>query len=140
MPDTGVRFGVSAVAVVRAADAMLRSLGGDAVGLLLPGSNMPDDTSAQLGLVDPGVEEVRISPVVARNLPTESNGPRRRLEFLLPASAVLEEATVRSFVSGGALVDACLGVSYQGEIFHIEGTVTEYFAGTAYLYRVTAVE
>jgi len=141
MSSTGIRFGVSGAALIRAADAMLRALGGGAeVSLLFPLTSSPDDTSSQLGLTDPGVEQVPISPVVARNLPTENNGPRRRMEFLLPASSVADEATNRDFASGQALLEAALGLLHQGELFHVEGIVTEYFAGTPYLYRVTAVE
>ena len=69
------------MALVRAADAMLRSLGGSEIKLLLPLFQIGGDAGAQLGLSDPGVEEVLLSPVVVRNLPTESTGPRRRLEF-----------------------------------------------------------
>jgi hypothetical protein len=140
MPETGVSFGVSGVALVRAANAMLRALGGAEISLLLPLVALPNDPSVQLGLVDPGVEEVRISPVVVRNLPTDNTGPRRRLEFLLPASGVIEEATEHNIASGQALLESTLGLVHQGEIFHIEGIVTEYFAGKAYLYRVVAVE
>jgi len=42
---------------------------------------LPEDSSAELGMVDPGVEEVRLSPVVVRNLVAEAGGPRRRLDF-----------------------------------------------------------
>ena len=119
---------------------MLRALGGTEISILLPAVNLADDTSAQLGLADPGVEQVPLSPVVARSLPTENNGPRRRLEFLIPASSAVDAATARSFPSGQALFDGCLGILHQSELFHVEGVTTEYFAGTAYLYRVVAVE
>jgi hypothetical protein len=128
------------IALVRAADAMLRSLGGAEICLLLPLMGVPDDPSAQLGLVDPGVEEVKLSPVVIRNLPTANTGPRRRVEFLVPASAIARELSSRNVASGQALLDGALGVIHDGELFHIEGIATEYFAGTAYLYRVVAVE
>jgi len=140
MTEPGIHFGVSGNAVLRAADAMLRALGGAEISILLPAVNIADDTSAQLGLADPGVEQVPLSPVVARNLPTENNGPRRRLEFLVPASSAADAATARNFASGQALFDGCLGILYQGELFHVEGMTTEYFAGTAYLYRVVGVE
>ncbi len=90
----GIRTGISGVVLVRAADAMLRCLGGEQISLLLPLVDMAGDPAAQLGLVDPGVEEVKISPVIVRNLPTESNGPRRRVEFLIPASGVAEHTCI----------------------------------------------
>ena len=140
MTEPGTHFGVSGIAVLRAANAMLRALGGAEVSILLPAVNLADDTSAQLGIADPGVEQVALSPVVVRSLPTENNGPRRRLEFLMPASSLAEAATARNIASGQALLDGCLGVLYQGELFHVEGVTTEYFEGTAYLYRAVAVE
>ena len=131
--------GLNGIALVRAANAMLRSLGGAEVELVLPLVEMPDDASAQLGLVDPGVRQISISPVVVRNLPTSNNGPRRRLDFLLPASVVDEQAIEQNAASAQALFDSALGIAYDSEVFHIEGFVTEYFGSTAYLYRVVAV-
>ena len=135
-----VSFGVAGIAVRRAADAMLRTLGGAQVSVLFPLSAMPSESSVQLGLVDPGVEEVNFTPVVVRNLPTENTGPRQRVEFLLSASAVADEAASRSLPSGLDLLEKALGVMHQGDLFHIEGIVTECFGGMEYLYRVTAVE
>jgi hypothetical protein len=136
MSDTGI----TAAAVVRAADAMLRALGGDGVSMLFPLVVMPDDPSAQLGLADPGVEEVVFSPVVVRTLVTPTSGPRRRLEFLLSGAAVAAELTSRNVASAESLFNGALGLIYDNDLFHIENFSTEYFAGTAYLYRVLAVE
>jgi hypothetical protein len=132
--------GMSSAAVVRAADAMLKALGGDAVSMLFPLVTMPNDPSAQLGLADPGVEEVIFSPVVVRPLVTPTTGPRRRLEFLLSGAAVAAELVSRNVASAEALFDGALGLLYDNDLFHIENVSTEYFAGTAYLYRVLAVE
>jgi len=140
MGNTGVQFGVSASAVLRAAEAMLRALGGDEVSLLFAAVDMPDDPAAQLGLMDPGVEEVKFRPVVVRNLPTSNSGPRRRLEVLLSGSAVAEEAVARNAASPQAMFDSAIGVMHDGGVMHIEGVTTEYFAGTAYLYRLVVVE
>jgi hypothetical protein len=140
MGNTGIQFGVSGTAVLRAAEAMLRALGGDEVSLLFAAVSMPDDPSAQLGMLDPGVVEVTFSPVVVRNLPTANSGPRRRLEFLLPGSAVMAEAVARNEVSPQHMLDNAMGVMHDGSVLHIEGITTEYFAGTAYLFRVVAVE
>ena len=131
---------IAGTAVLRAADALLRALGGDQIGLILP---MPTETgsdSTQLGLTDPGVQQVTISPVVVRTLPAPGAGPRVRLEFLVSASAVASAVDAEGADSPEALFDLALGIQHQADLFHIESVSTEYFAGTAYLYRVVAVE
>jgi len=131
---------IAGTAVMRAADALLRALGGDQIGLVLP---MPTETgsdSTQLGLVDPGIQQLTISPVVVRTLPTTNTGPRVRLEFLISASAVANAVDAEGAESAQALFELALGIQHQADLFHIESVSTEYFAGTAYLYRVVAVE
>jgi hypothetical protein len=132
--------GLSGAGVLRAADAMLLALGGDTISIVFPLVGMPNDPSAQLGLVDPGTEEVAFSPVVVKNLPTSDSGPRRRLEVLLSGSAVSNEIVSRNMASADALFDSALGIVHKDGLLHIEGVTTEYFAGTPYLYRVVAVE
>jgi hypothetical protein len=119
---------------------MLNTLGGDQVILLFPLLLMPNDPSVQLGLVDPGVEQVPFSPVVVRPLVTPSSGPRRRLEFLISSTAVSIALTSQNIATAEALFESSLGVMFDNDLFHIEDVATEYFAGTAYLYKVTAVE
>jgi len=131
--------GTSGMAAIRAADAMLRTLGGAEVLLLFAGAGLPADRVAELGLVDPGVEQVMISPVIVRELATENNGPRRRIELVAGRSAMAEQVSQRNVASAEVLFETALGVVYQGEMFHIEGFVVERFAGVAYLYRVLAV-
>jgi hypothetical protein len=132
--------GICADAILRAANAMLTALGGDQVSLLLPGTALASDAAGQLGLVDPGVQEVVITPAVARALPTQSLGPIRRIEFTLPASVLEAQLPTLGIGSVEELFDTVLGLMYGGDLFHIEGVVTENFAGTAYFYVVTAVE
>ena len=132
--------GVSGEAVLRAAEAMLRTLGGATVSFVFPAAQMPDDPAAQLGLVDPETEEVAFSPVVVRSLPASNSGPRRRLEILLSGGAVSDAVVEKNVASASAFFDSALGVMHNGVLLHIEGMTTEYFAGTAYLYRVVAVE
>lgn len=139
MSQTGMQFGIFGMTLVRAAEAMLRSLGGSEIRLLLPAFAIGGDSS-QLGLADPGVEEVRLSPVVVRNLPTNNTGPRRRLEFLVPAAAVVEELSSRDVASAEAFFEGVMGIVYDGDLFHIEDLSTEYFGGMAYLYRLVGVE
>jgi hypothetical protein len=131
---------IAGTAVMRAADAMLRALGGDQVALVLPLPTETNDSSFQLGLADPGVQQVFLSPVVVRRLPVPSPGPSQRLEFLLSASAVASAVEAQGAASAEALFNAALGIQYQADLFHIESMISDYFAGTAYLYRVVAVE
>ncbi|MGA3194872.1 MAG: hypothetical protein ABSD39_07675 [Terriglobales bacterium] len=131
--------GISGGAAARAADALVRALGGTEVILIFAAAGMPGDAAAELGLVDPGVEQVPIAPVVVRELTTESNGPRRRIELLAGRSAMAAQVSQRNVASADVLFDTALGIVYDGEMFHIEGFVVERFAGVAYLYRVLAV-
>jgi hypothetical protein len=77
--------------------------------------------------------------VIVREITTENNGPRRRIELLAGRSSVAAQVSQRNVSCGDVLFETALGVVYQGEMFHIEGFVAERFAGVAYLYRVMAV-
>jgi len=132
--------GICGAGFARAADAMLRALGADTVSLLLPATATATDAAGQLGLVDPGVQEVVISPVVVTTLATGNLGPRRRIEFTLSASVVASQLSGLGMGTADDLFNAALGLRYGSDIFHIENVVTENFAGTAYFYVVTAVE
>jgi len=132
--------GICGSALVRAADAMLKALGAESVCLLLPATAMAGDAAGQLGLVDPGVQEIVISPVVVRALSTGNVGPRRRLEFTLPASAIADQLPRLGMKEADDLFNAVLGLNYGSDVFHIETVVPESFAGTACFYVVTAVE
>ncbi|MGO9086562.1 MAG: hypothetical protein ACLQBK_15140 [Candidatus Sulfotelmatobacter sp.] len=133
-------MGICGTAMMRVADALLKALGGDTVSLLLPASAMASDSAGQLGLVDPGMQEVVISPVVTRELATGNVGPRRRIEFTLPASAITESLPGLGMGTAEDLFNAALGLNYNNDLFHIEGVVPESFAGTVCFYVVTAVE
>jgi hypothetical protein len=119
---------------------MLTALGGDQVTLLLPATAPASDAAGQLGLVDPGVQGVIIGPVVVHALPVGNMGPRRRLEFTLPASVIEAQLSTLGIGTADELFSAALGLMYDTNIFHIEAAVPENFAGTAYFYVVTAVE
>jgi hypothetical protein len=131
--------GLSGAAAARAADAMLRTLGGTEVILLFAAAGLPGEGIAELGLVDPGVEQAMISPVIVVETTTESNGPRRRIELLAGQEAMAEQVSQRNVASADVLFETALGLLYCGEMFHIQGFVVERLGGVAYLYRVAAV-
>jgi hypothetical protein len=131
--------GISVAAAVRATDAMLRTLGGTEVTLLFAAAGLPVSGLSELGLVDPGVEQAMIGPVVVRELTTQDIGPRRRIEILAGRTAMAEQVSQRNVASADALFETALGLVYDGEVFHIQGFVVERLAGLAYLYRVSAM-
>jgi hypothetical protein len=131
---------IAGIAVMRATDAMLWAMGGDQVKLILPLPTAPSDPASQLGLSDPGAQQVPISPVIVRNLPASNSGPSLRLEILLSASAVADAVEEQALSSAQELFDSALGIQLESNLFHIESMVAEHFAGVAYMYRVVAVE
>ena len=118
---------------------MLRTLGGTEVILLFAAGGLPVGGLTELGLVDPGVEQALIAPVIVRELTTETNGPRRRIEMLAGQAAMAEQVSQRNVASAEVLFETALGLVYRGEVFHIQGFVVERLAGVAYLYRVAAM-
>jgi hypothetical protein len=132
--------GICGDAFLRVADALLKALGGDSVCLVLPASAMASDAGGQLGLVDPGVQEVLIAPVAVTALPTGNLGPRRRIEFTLPASVIVDQLPGLGLGTAEDLFNAVLGLKYGADLFHIESAVPENFAGAVCFYVVTAVE
>ncbi|HET8826592.1 MAG TPA: hypothetical protein VFM77_15740 [Terriglobales bacterium] len=125
---------------MRAANAMLRALGGDEIVLVLPLPASSSDISAQIGLADPGVQQVRLAPVVVRTLPAPAPGPAQRLELLVSVSAVASAVEEQGLTSAEALFNAAMGIEHQGTLFRVESTGADYFAGVPYLYRVIVVE
>lgn len=125
-------------AILRAADAMLRAVGGCEISLVFPLVTLPNDPSAQLGLVDPGVQQVALAPAVARSL-KPSTEDRRRLEFLISGAAVAAALPAQNLASGEDFFAASLGISFGGDMLHILDVIPEYCGSTPYLYKVTAV-
>ena len=131
--------GISGAAAVRAADAMMRTLGGTEVILLFAAAGLPGEGIAELGLVDPGVVQALIAPVVVREISTENSGPRRHIELLAGQAALAQQVSQRNVASADVLFETALGLVYCGEVFHIQGFIVERLGGATYLYRVSAV-
>src|SRR5438309_607973 len=96
---------IAGIAVMRAADALLRALGGDQIGLVLALPTANGSNSTELGLTDPGVQQIAIAPVVVRTLPAPNTGPRVRLELLISASAIANAVDATGTESAEALFD-----------------------------------
>lgn len=120
----------------RAAEAMVRTLGGGSATLRLPASAGDPDG---LGLLVPVLEDVTFKPVASRRLLAGDDG-RLRLELLFPVAAVDAQVEERSLDSAQDLFSSALGVILDTRLLHIERVEAEFFAGVPYLYRVIVLE
>lgn len=128
-----------AATLARAAQAMLRALGGDEVVIRCPAAPAGDDAGAELGLEGPVTEDVTVSPVVAGPGAARTSDPRLRLEFLFAAATLVPYLADRG-ESAEDFFAGALGIVYGQKLLHIETVTAESFAGTPYLYRVIAAE
>ncbi|MFB3815887.1 MAG: hypothetical protein ACE14L_17425 [Terriglobales bacterium] len=124
---------VRGLAMARAAEAMLRTLGGREVRLVLPGAGGADTNARQLGMDNPAVETVTLAPVVVRR------GERGRYELLLAAATLERESEARQVVAP-ALLKSAVRIEAGDLKLRPEYVAAACFGGAAYLYRVTATE
>ncbi|MBZ5648319.1 MAG: hypothetical protein LAN37_13980 [Acidobacteriia bacterium] len=115
------------LAIARATDAMLRSLGGGEITLLLPLKLDAGDASGSL-------EEVPVSPAVLRP------AGERRFDLLLGAKTAAYIAEARGFDSAEAFFEAIVGFERGQSLLRIASVSVDTFAGEPYLYRLNLVE
>ena len=150
MASFGSGLSVSAgLALARAAEAMLRALGGCEVTLRFSGGASPDDAASnrRLGLGTSETEDVALSPVVVRYGNTSTSASQTRgtgaddsFEFMIAGSAVDEQVELRQTGTAKALFESALGFVNDGKLLRITGVSADFHSGAAYLYRVTARE
>ena len=116
-------------ALARAAEAMLRALGGTEVKLRCPVSAAKDPQSRQLGLEAPVTEDIAISPVVVRRSGDD-------LELLIAPSSVAQFIQDRG-QTAEQFFDSVLAVLQENRALRVSSFADDQFAGAAYLYRVT---
>lgn len=122
--------------MARMAESMLRALGGGEVKLLLPISEAADSASQRLGLAPESLEPVPCAPVVARSL-SRQREQAPGYELIFPASVVLPLAQAHGASAAESLFAAARGVLCGNTRLRVQSVAAEYFAGEAYLYRVT---
>ena len=124
------------LAMARAAEAMLRTLGGGEAMLRFRGAAVSNDATSnpRLGLAANLCEDVSLSPVVVRD------GADDLLEFVLPASVVDDQVELRQMGTAKTLFQSALGFLHDGKLLRIESVLADFHGGAAYLYRVTARE
>jgi hypothetical protein len=127
-----------AQAAVRAADALLRMLGGTTAYVRSPAALAAGD-AAQLGLAGVVTEDVELSPVVVRSA-TRTPGDVRdgqHKELLIPASTLERVREIRDVAAAKEFFAVALGVVLAGRLLRVDSFAAEEFSGVPYLYRVS---
>ena len=120
----------------RAADALLRSLGGIAVGLQIPSPVVAGD-AAQIGITPQSYQSLPLSPAIFRKVRTPLlEGLPEKFELLISASAIEAQVGALQLVSADALFAQAGAVAVNGKIFLIEAVTSPQAFGQAYLYRL----
>lgn len=124
-------------AATRAADVLLRGVGGRSVSLRMPGPATAGDTTEQLGLATPEFQDVELAPVVFRSSRAKvSEAKATRWELLVSGTAVHTLLGSLSYGAAEALFDAAFGVLIDGVLMTVESVTAAEANGTAYLYRL----
>jgi len=126
-------------AMLRAADAMLRVLGGTDVALRLPIPSASAATQVELGLATPQLQDVPLAPAAVLPLNSAADA-RLRYELLASASATDAAAEAFGLTSAQDLFNSAVGVVFNGKLLRIERLAVDIFGGVVSLYRLTLTE
>ena len=128
-----------AIALSRAAESMLRALGGGEVSIRCPVTPAANSANAELGIDGPVTQDFTVWPVVARACVARVSDPRQRFEFLFAPSTLTAYLADRG-QDAQAFFQAALGIVHEEKLLYIESMATDTIADTPYLYRVIASE
>jgi hypothetical protein len=121
---------------VRAADSLLRSLGGFSVGLRVPTAAAAVD-GEQLGISSPLFQDLPLSPVVFRKLRSVMvEGQTGKYELLVSSSAVAAAVSVQQVASSDVLLAMATGIVVDRVLFLIEATSFSEWQGSVFVYRI----
>lgn len=121
----------------RAADALLRCLGGRTALLRLPTSAANSSNAEQLGAGSPSYEDIPLSPTVFRRLrPKLREGNVNQYELLISAASVHVQLGLLQLASTDQLFTMAAGVFVDGELMVIEAAAEAEAFGCPYLYRL----
>ncbi|MHB8302251.1 MAG: hypothetical protein ACYDC6_05360 [Acidobacteriaceae bacterium] len=121
----------------RAADALLRCLGGATVLLRLPTNAVAAADGEQLGESAPSYEDIPLSPTVFRRLrPELRDGKANRYELLISASSIQTQLGLLQLGSTDQLFAMAVGIFVDGELMPIEAAAEAEAFGRPYIYRL----
>jgi hypothetical protein len=140
MSETELPLGTihTCLGVRRAADAMVRALGGAQITLRIADASA-GDTNSQLGLTPPTSEDLQISPALVRTIAPAANGSRR-IEVTLSAKAVKPFADQYGVDDVPTWLLTAEGVLFRGQLMHIDTVISDHLGGMDYLYHIVATE
>src|SRR6185312_15266839 len=118
----------SGSALARAAEAMLRALGGTEVKLRCTVAAARDAQARQLGLDVPVTEDIAVSPVVVR-----ASGSN--LEVLIAPASMAQYLNDRG-QTAEPFFQSVLAVLFAGREYKVTSFHVEQFAGADYLYGI----
>jgi len=120
----------------RAADSLLRSLGGFSVALQIPAVSAGGDAS-EIGITPQTYQQLPLSPALFRRVRTALiEGQAEKFELTVSASAVEAQVGALQLTSADALFAQAAGVAVDGKLFLIEDVAAPEAFGQAYLYRL----
>ena len=120
----------------RAADSLLRSLGGFSVSLRLSGEPLAGDT-AQIGISPQTYQDLPLSPAVFRMVRAQTEeGKAAKFELMISAAVVQGQVGALQLTSADTLFAMSAGVTVSGKFFLIEAVSAPEAFGQAYLYRL----
>ncbi len=126
-------------AAVRAADTLLRGVGGTQVLLRAPAPANPDDDGEQLGLSTPQFQDSPLSPVVYRRVRPRINAVAKthtQYELLVSATAVNNLISSQAFDSADTLFAVAYAVVIDSVPLEIVSATASEIGGAPYMYRL----
>lgn len=125
-------------AAQRAADSMLRILGPTQVALRIAEPST-GDTSNQLGITNPTVEDVPLSPAVVR-LVSALHEPKSRYEVLLSAGALHQAIATYQVADVATWLLTSVGLVHRDALLRVDTVKVDHYAGSECLYHLFVSE
>ena len=132
--STSLRATLGATSV-RAAEALLRSLGDGGIVLRLPLPTVVPNSD--LGLAGPLTEDVTLGPALLQVIQPDTDG-RKRYEAVIASQAVDEQIERRNLQDADDLFDSALGIVANGKLLRIVNATPHTCGARVFLYRVQA--
>ncbi len=124
-------------AAARAADVLLRAMGGRTVMLRMPAPAVPMDVTEQLGIATPTFQDIPLGPVVYRKARAAvAEGKAAKWEMLVSATVVESLVGSLTYASASVLFATAYGVLSDGELLEIESATQQQIFGQPYVYRL----